>query len=84
MSTYPKRCQSYSTNKPPSKAIPLSPSSFLRSGSKFIGSQSSETQTYDVQVEIKHVDMRESFICGYLRIQGSQKSLQNSECRLPY
>jgi glucose-induced degradation protein 4 len=25
---------------------------------------------YDVQVEIKHVDLRESFLCGYLRIQG--------------
>ena len=25
---------------------------------------------YEVQVEIKHVDMRESFLCGYLRIKG--------------
>ena len=50
---------------------PVSPSSFLRPGSKFHGTQQSERQVYDVQVEIKNVDMRESFLCGYLRIQGS-------------
>lgn len=50
--------------------MPSSPSSFLRAGSKFHGTQQSERQVYDVQVEIKHVDMRESFLCGYLRIQG--------------
>ncbi|KAH8177757.1 vacuolar import and degradation protein [Sarocladium implicatum] len=53
-----------------SRVIPISPSSFLRPGSKFHGTQQSERQVYDVQVEIKHVDMRESFLCGYLRIQG--------------
>jgi len=52
------------------RLTPSSPSSFLRSGSKFHGTQQSERQVYDVQVEIKHVDMRESFLCGYLRIQG--------------
>ncbi|KAH6990336.1 vacuolar import and degradation protein-domain-containing protein [Ilyonectria destructans] len=52
------------------RVIPSSPSSYLRSGSKFHGTQQSERQVYDVQVEIKHVDMRESFLCGYLRIQG--------------
>jgi len=52
------------------RLIPSSPSSFLRAGSKFHGTQQSERQVYDVQVEIKHVDMRESFLCGYLRIQG--------------
>lgn len=50
--------------------LPSSPSSRLRPGSKFRGTQQSERQVYDVQVEIKHVDMRESFLCGYLRIQG--------------
>ena len=50
--------------------LPSSPSSKLRPGSKFHGTQQSERQVYDVQVEIKHVDMRESFLCGYLRIQG--------------
>lgn len=49
---------------------PSSPSSFLRPGSKFYGTQHSERQIYEVQVEIKHVDMRESSLCGYLRIQG--------------
>jgi len=52
------------------RLIPTSPSSFLRAGSRFRGTQQSERQKYDVQVEIKHVDMRESFLCGYLRIQG--------------
>ncbi|WPG99740.1 Hypothetical protein R9X50_00255900 [Acrodontium crateriforme] len=45
-------------------------SSFLRPGSKFQGTQQSDRQRYDVQVEIKDVDMAESFLCGYLRIQG--------------
>jgi len=52
------------------RMIPSSPSSFLRAGSRFHGTQQSERQVYDVAVEIKHVDMRESFLCGYLRIQG--------------
>ncbi|KAF6830276.1 vesicle-mediated transporter vid24 [Colletotrichum plurivorum] len=52
------------------RIIPTSPSSFLRPGSKFHGTQQSERQVYQVQVEIKHVDLRESFLCGYLRIQG--------------
>ncbi|KAK4200354.1 vacuolar import and degradation protein-domain-containing protein [Triangularia verruculosa] len=52
------------------RSIPTTPSSFLRPGSKFEGSQESERQRYDVEVEIKHVDMRESFLCGYLKIQG--------------
>jgi hypothetical protein len=49
---------------------PSSPA-LLRAGSRFHGTQQSERQVYDVQVEIKHVDMRESFLCGYLRIQGN-------------
>ncbi|TQS34233.1 hypothetical protein Golomagni_05390 [Golovinomyces magnicellulatus] len=52
------------------RTMPISPSSYLRPGSKFHGTQQSERQVYDVQVEIKHVDLRESFLCGYLRIQG--------------
>lgn len=52
------------------RVIPVSPSSYLRPGSRFHGTQQSERQRYDVQVEIKHVDLRESFLCGYLRIQG--------------
>ncbi|KAI1102738.1 vacuolar import and degradation protein-domain-containing protein [Jackrogersella minutella] len=52
------------------RIIPTSPSSFLRPGSKFHGTQQSERQVYDVQVEIKYVDLRESFLCGFLKIQG--------------
>lgn len=52
------------------RIIPLPPSTYLRPGSRFVGTQQSERQVYDVQVEIKHVDLRESFLCGYLRIQG--------------
>jgi glucose-induced degradation protein 4 len=29
-------------------------------------------------VEIKHVDMRESFMCGYLRIKGARSSLRHA------
>ncbi|KAJ6445509.1 vesicle-mediated transporter Vid24 [Purpureocillium lavendulum] len=61
---------SMGSDVPNLRAIPTLPSSFLRPGSKFHGTQQSERQVYDVQVEIKHVDMRESFLCGYLRIQG--------------
>jgi len=52
---------------------PSQTSSFLRPGSKFHGTQQSDRQVYDVQVEIKDVDMAESFLCGYLRIQGACK-----------
>ncbi|KAI9751803.1 MAG: sphinganine kinase lcb4 [Chaenotheca gracillima] len=48
-------------------------SSFLRPGSKFHGTQRSDRQVYDVQVELKHVDISQSFLCGYLRIQGLTK-----------
>ncbi|KAL2019302.1 hypothetical protein VTK56DRAFT_9769 [Thermocarpiscus australiensis] len=52
------------------RVIPTPPSLYLRPGSRFVGTQQSERQRYDVEVEIKHVDLRESFLCGYLRIQG--------------
>lgn len=55
---------------PTMRTKPFAPSSFLRPGSRFHGTQQSERQVYDVQVEIKQVDMKESFLCGYLRIQG--------------
>ncbi|KAI0106507.1 vacuolar import and degradation protein-domain-containing protein [Nemania sp. FL0031] len=52
------------------RIFPMLSSSYLRAGSKFHGTQQSERQVYDVQVEIKYVDLRESFLCGYLKIQG--------------
>ncbi|KAK8029838.1 Glucose-induced degradation protein 4-like protein [Apiospora rasikravindrae] len=56
------------------RITPTSYSSFLRPGSKFHGTQQSERQIYDVQVEIKYVDLKESFLCGYLKIQGQFES----------
>ncbi|PKY09029.1 vacuolar import and degradation protein [Aspergillus campestris IBT 28561] len=52
------------------RLLPNYTSSFLRPGSKFTGTQQSDRQVYNVDVEIKHVDMVESYLCGYLRIQG--------------
>lgn len=53
---------------------PTFTSSFLRPGSKFVGTQNSDRQRYNVQVELKDVDMEQSFLCGYLRIQGTTES----------
>jgi len=50
--------------------LPVTSSSLLRPGSRFRGSQTSDRQRYDVEVEIKHVDMADAFLCGYLRIKG--------------
>ncbi|KAJ4372875.1 hypothetical protein N0V83_003166 [Neocucurbitaria cava] len=55
---------------PAYRFLPNSSSSLLRPGSRFKGSQTSDRQQYEVEVEIKHVDMRESFMCGYLKIKG--------------
>jgi len=55
---------------PTHRFLPNSSSSLLRPGSRFKGSQTSDRQQYEVEVEVKHVDMRESFMCGYLRIKG--------------
>lgn len=52
------------------RIAPISPSTFLRPGARFHGTQQSERQVYDVQVELKYVDLRESYLCGYLKIQG--------------
>lgn len=53
------------------QVAPISPSTFLRPGARFHGTQQSERQVYDVQVELKYVDLRESYLCGYLKIQGA-------------
>jgi hypothetical protein len=55
---------------PKTRYLPNSTSSFLKPGSRFVGTQQSDRQVYDVEVQIQHVDMKESFVCGYLRIQG--------------
>jgi len=58
------------TNTDAPQGIPTHTSSYLRHGSRFTGTQESDRSVYDVSVEIKHVDMSESFVCGYLRIEG--------------
>lgn len=45
-------------------------SSYLRPGSRFVGKQQSDKQVYKVEVTLKSVDIKESFLCGYLRIEG--------------
>ncbi|KAI9340693.1 vacuolar import and degradation protein-domain-containing protein [Zopfochytrium polystomum] len=42
----------------------------LFSGSVFVGEQKSERSSYEVSVQLKHVDLRNSFLCGYLSIVG--------------
>ena len=65
-----KNCVFYVWPTDPGKLLPNYTSSFLRPGSRFTGTQQSDRQVYNVDVEIKHVDMAESYLCGYLRIQG--------------
>ena len=54
--------------------IPVLTSSFLRPFSKFIGQQQSDKQMYQVEVELKYVDMAQSSLCGYLKIEGKPLS----------
>lgn len=50
--------------------LPNSSSSYLKPGARFTGVQSSDTQRYEVTVDLQHVDMESSFLCGYLKIRG--------------
>ncbi|KAF9127498.1 hypothetical protein BGW39_005832 [Mortierella sp. 14UC] len=56
----------------PFEAVRVLPSKtfHLYSGSRFQGKQRSGSHSYDVVVEIKHVDLDDSFLCGYLNIRG--------------
>ncbi|KAF9586725.1 hypothetical protein BGW38_006267 [Lunasporangiospora selenospora] len=45
----------------------------LYAGSRFEGKQKSGSSSYDVLVDIKHVNLEESTLCGYLHIQGLTK-----------
>ncbi|KAG4303929.1 hypothetical protein PORY_002673 [Pneumocystis oryctolagi] len=47
--------------------------SFLRSGAYFVGTQQSGRALYEVSVDFQHVNPKESFLCGYLHIQGLTK-----------
>ncbi|KAG0345297.1 hypothetical protein BG004_003810 [Podila humilis] len=42
----------------------------LYPGSRFAGKQRSGSHSYDVVVDIKHVNLEESTLCGYLHIKG--------------
>ncbi|EZF30305.1 hypothetical protein H109_00532 [Trichophyton interdigitale MR816] len=53
------------------RLVPDHSSSYFRGGSRFTGTQQSEQQIYTVDVEIKNVDMSESYLCGYLKIKGT-------------
>eukprot|EP00123_Amoebidium_parasiticum_P020762 comp5594_c0_seq1/m.1501 comp5594_c0_seq1/g.1501 ORF comp5594_c0_seq1/g.1501 comp5594_c0_seq1/m.1501 type:complete len:194 (-) comp5594_c0_seq1:566-1147(-) len=44
--------------------------SALFSGSRFLGRQTSGRSDYEVDVELKHVDLENSVLCGYLQIKG--------------
>ncbi|KIW06809.1 uncharacterized protein PV09_02489 [Verruconis gallopava] len=55
---------------PKTRFVPNSSSSNLQPGSVFRGTQQSDRQVYEVEVQLQHVDMAESFLCGYLKIQG--------------
>ena len=41
----------------------------LYAGSTFVGKQTNKEQSYGVRVEIKHVNLAESLVCGYLHIE---------------
>lgn len=62
---------------PRTRFRPNTSSSFLKPGAKFVGTQKSEKSKYEVSVELQHVDMEESFLCGYLRIQGLTEEHQS-------
>uniref|UniRef100_A0A1A9WFW6 Vacuolar import and degradation protein n=1 Tax=Glossina brevipalpis TaxID=37001 RepID=A0A1A9WFW6_9MUSC len=42
----------------------------LYNGSKFQGFQKSQGKSYDVEVILQHIDLENSFLCGYLKING--------------
>jgi len=55
---------------PRHRFLPNSSTSYLKPGARFAGLQRSDKQEYEVTVELQHVDMEQSFLCGYLKIRG--------------
>jgi len=47
-----------------------SPCTILYNGSRFAGHQKSKGNCYDVEVLLQHVDIPNSYLCGYLKIKG--------------
>lgn len=62
--------------------LPSFSSSVFRSGSKFRGKQTSQDNTYDVNVDIQYVNMADSYVCGYLHIAG--KHFENLTLQAPF
>jgi len=59
------------TPPPPSHTKQLGfPKTLLYNGSKFEGSQKSKGNSYAVEVVLQHVDEENSYLCGYLKING--------------
>ncbi|KAL8931774.1 MAG: hypothetical protein Q9211_006740 [Gyalolechia sp. 1 TL-2023] len=65
-----------------SRMIPTLTSSFLRPFSRFRGQQQSDKQVYQVEVELKYVDMAESNLCGFLKIEGKRLALPAAQPQL--
>ncbi|KAF9095855.1 GID complex subunit 4, VID24 [Mortierella sp. GBA35] len=65
-------CQQQEGQRDPYEGVRLLPTRtfHLYPGSKFEGKQQSGTNSYDVIVDIKHVNLNESTLCGYLQIKG--------------
>uniref|UniRef100_A0A803TSV4 GID complex subunit 4 homolog n=1 Tax=Anolis carolinensis TaxID=28377 RepID=A0A803TSV4_ANOCA len=55
---------------PINTAQPGVSTSRLYSGAKFRGQQRSKGNAYEVEVVVQHVDMENSYLCGYLKIKG--------------
>ncbi|KAL9002232.1 MAG: hypothetical protein Q9188_004830 [Gyalolechia gomerana] len=64
------------------RMIPTLTSSFLRPFSRFRGQQQSDKQVYQVEVELKYVDMAESTLCGFLKIEGKPLTLTAAQLQL--
>ena len=55
---------------PVNSKMPGVTSSLLYNGSRFVGHQKSKGNQYDVEVILQHVDLDNSYLCGYLKIKG--------------
>ncbi|NXU91971.1 GID4 protein, partial [Xiphorhynchus elegans] len=63
-------CSSLVPPPPINTAQPGVATSLLYSGAKFRGQQRSKGNAYEVEVVMQHVDMENSYLCGYLKIKG--------------
>ncbi|XP_063445302.1 glucose-induced degradation protein 4 homolog [Mytilus trossulus] len=55
---------------PANSNLPGITTSLLYNGSRFQGHQKSKGNCYDVEVILQYVDMDNSYLCGYLKING--------------